>query len=139
MATPFHLKIIACNGVFFDGECEILIFPGTDGEVAIMAHHEPLAAVVDIGQIRFKTMDGVWHPAVISDGLVSVYTTGEVSILVYSCERPEDIDTFRAQAALERAQEQLSQKQSIQEFHISRANMARAMARLKGAEKKSQK
>ena len=56
-----------------------------------------------------------------------------VDLVVYSAERPEDIDRFRAQAALERAREQLQQKQSIREYHVSRASLSRAMARLKAS------
>ena len=41
----------------------------------------------------------------------------------------------RAEQALERAQEQLRQKQSIQEYHVSQASLARAMLRLKEAGK----
>ena len=135
MATLYNLKIIACDGVFYDGDCEIMILPGLDGEVAIMAHHETFTGVVEIGQLRFKDGEGTWHYAVISDGLVTVYKDGSVKILAYSCERPEDIDTFRAKEALERAQDQLQQKQSRIEYEISTANMARAMARLKNARK----
>lgn len=135
MASAYNLKIIACNGVFFDGDCESLIFPGTDGLIEVLNHHETMTGVIEIGQIRYRTPDQVWHEAVISDGLLTVYPDGSVKIIVYSCERPEDIDTFRAQEALERAQEQLRQKQSIQEYHISTANLARAMARLKTAGK----
>lgn len=133
MASLFNLKIVACDGVFYDGDCEILIFPGNDGEVAIMNHHEKMTGVVEIGQIRFKTPDGQWQLAVISDGLINVYPDGSVKMLAYSCEKPEDIDKFRAQEALERAQDQLQQKQSRIEYEISTANMARAMARLKSA------
>jgi len=135
MASFFNLKIVACDGVFYDDECEIVIFPGGDGEAAVMNHHETMTGLVDVGQIRFKKPDGSWQYAIISDGLLTVYPDGSVTILAYSCERPEDIDTFRAQEALERAQEQLQQKQSIVEHNISVANMARAMARLKGAGK----
>ena len=133
MASLFNLKIVACDGVFYNGDCEILIFPGNDGEVAIMNHHEKMTGVVEIGQIRFKTPDGQWQLAVISDGLINVYPDGSVKMLAYSCEKPEDIDKFRAQEALERAQDQLQQKQSRIEYEISTANMARAMARLKSA------
>ncbi len=135
MASAYNLKIIACNGVFFDGDCESLIFPGTDGQIEVMNHHETMTGVIEIGEIKYKTPDQEWHRAVISDGLLTVYKDGSVKLIVYSCEKPENIDTFRAQEALERAQEQLRQKQSIQEYHISTANMARAMARLKGAGK----
>lgn len=133
MASLFNLKIIACDGVFYDGPSEMLIYPADDGEIAIMNHHEKMTGVVDIGEIRFKLEDGSWQHAVISDGLLSVYPDGSVKILAYSCEKPEDIDTFRAKEALERAQDELQQKQSYIEHQISIANMARAMARLKGA------
>lgn len=133
MASLFNLKITACDGIFYDGPCEIIILPSPDGEFAIMNHHEKMTGVVEVGEIRFKKEDGEWQKAVISDGLFTVYPDGSVKILSYSCERPEDIDTFRAQEALERAQEQLQQKQSRIEYEISNANLARAMARLKGA------
>ena len=59
----------------------------------------------------------------------------QVDVLVYSCERPEEIDEFRAKEAKERAMEQLAEKQSVMEYHISRASLARAMARLSGRDK----
>ncbi len=136
MASLFDLKIIACDGIFYDGQAEMLVFPGGDGEVGILNHHEPFTGIVDIGEIRFKNPEGEWKKAIISDGLITVYRGGAVKIVAYSCERPEDIDTFRAQEALERAQEQLQQKQSRIEYQISTNNMARAMARLKGAGRK---
>jgi F-type H+-transporting ATPase subunit epsilon len=56
-------------------------------------------------------------------------------MLVDTAEHPEDIDRVRAEAALERAKEQLRQKQSIEEYHVSQASLARAMLRLKEAGK----
>ncbi len=57
------------------------------------------------------------------------------SVLVNTAERPEDIDVKRAEEAKERAEEQLRQKQSIQEYYLSQASMARAMTRLKASRK----
>ena len=115
--NTFSLKLIACDKVFYDGPCEILIFDGFDGEMAIMANHEPMTCSVETGELRFR-VPGVEH--------------NKVDIIVYSAERPEEIDKFRAEAALERAKEQLAQKQSIMEYHVSTASLARAMARLRG-------
>ena len=50
-------------------------------------------------------------------------------------ELPEEIDIRRAQEAKQQAEEELRQKQSIQEYYQSKASLARAMARLRGAEK----
>ena len=130
----FSLKIIACDRVFYEGECEILIFPGYDGQMAIMANHEALTSTIEIGEISFRTPDGETHVAIVSSGLISV-DNNKVSVLVYSAERPEEIDRFRAEAAFERAKDQLRQKQSVMEYHVSSASLARAMARLRGVEK----
>lgn len=128
--NTFSLKLIACNKVFYDGECEIVIFPGYDGEMAVMANHEQMTASVEIGEIRFRIPDGTWLEAIVSMGLITV-DHNKVDILVYSAEKPEEIDAFRAEAALERAKEKLQEKQSIIEYHLSQASLSRAMARLK--------
>lgn len=132
--NTFSLKIMACDRVFFDGQCEILVFPGYDGEMAIMANHEQMTTGTKIGEVHFRTPDGEIHVAIVSDGLLKV-AHNEAILLVYSAEKPEEIDAFRAQEAKERALEQLQHKQSIIEYHISNANLARAMARLSGRDK----
>ena len=58
-------------------------------------------------------------------------------VIVDTCESPEEIDVRRAEEAKERAQEQLRQKQSIQEYYRSKASLARAMSRLKVAKRPS--
>ena len=55
--------------------------------------------------------------------------------LAETMERPEEIDEKRAREALERANERLRQKQSIREYHMTRAAMARALARIRETEK----
>lgn len=132
--NTFSLKIIACDKVFYEGPCEILVFPSVDGEMAIMANHEQMTTNVEIGNIRFRTPDGKEQVAIVSSGFLKV-KHNEVNVLVYSAERPEEIDKFRAEAAAERAREQMQQKQSIMEYHISTASLARAMARLSGRDK----
>ena len=68
-----------------------------------------MTSTVEIGEIKFKLPDGTWMNAIVSDGLVEV-DHNKVDVLVYSAEKPEEIDKFRAEAALERAKEQLRHK-----------------------------
>lgn len=133
--NTFSLKIISCDKVFYDGECEMVIFPGYDGEMAVLANHEQMTTAIEVGEIRFRVPgEQDYRVAIVSDGLLKV-DHNRVDILVYSAERPEDIDAFRAEAAAERAREQMQQKQSIMEYHVSRSSLARAMARLRGRDK----
>ncbi|MBO5145762.1 MAG: ATP synthase F1 subunit epsilon [Lachnospiraceae bacterium] len=129
--NSFNLKVIASDKVFYDGRCECLIVPALDGELAVMAHHQNMVVAITVGELRFREPDSdAWRKAVVGIGFVHV-AHNRVTVMVDTAERPEDIDEVRAQEALERAQEQLRQKQSIQEYHVSQASLARAMYRLK--------
>jgi F-type H+-transporting ATPase subunit epsilon len=131
--SSFSLKIIASNKIFFDGRCESLTVPALDGELAVMAHHQNMVVATKVGEIRFKEEGSEeYHRAVVGIGFVHI-ANNRVTMLVDTAERPEDIDEVRAREALERAQEQLRQKQSIQEYHVSQASLARAMYRLKSS------
>lgn len=83
--NTFSLKIIACDRVFYDGPCEILKFPGYDGQMAILAHHEKMTTNIEVGELHFRTPDGEEHVAICSDGLLKV-KNNEVVVLVYSAE-----------------------------------------------------
>jgi len=65
--------------------------------------------------------------------------TNDCNIFVNTIERPEEIDVRRADEAKLRAEEELRQKQSIIEYYQSKADLARAMARLKGASRHGRK
>ena len=133
--NTFYLKIISANRVFFSGRCRSLIVPEYDGQKEILAHHEDMVIATKEGEVRFKDKeDDDWTKVVVGVGFVYI-SHNRVIMLVDTAERPEDIDRVRAEAALERAKEQLRQKQSIQEYHVSQASMARAMLRLKEAGK----
>ena len=116
--STFSLKIISTDKVFYDGKCEYLVIPTIDGEKGILAHHENMVIAVEIGELRFRKPDGEWVTAVVSKGFAEIV---------------EDSDVKRAEEAKERAEEQLRQKQSIQEYYLSQASMARAMTRLKAS------
>ena len=134
-SNTFYLKVISANRVFYSGRCRSLIVPEYDGQKEILAHHEDMVIATREGEVRFKEKEeDDWTKAVVGVGCVYI-SHNRVIMLVDTAERPEDIDRVRAEAALERAKEQLRQKQSIQEYHVSQASMARAMLRLKEAGK----
>ena len=130
MSKSFKLKILAADKAFYEGPAVSIIVPAADGDFQILAGHESIVLATTDGVVRFKTSDEEdYRRGVVSVGFVNVTDEG-VTMLVDSAERPEDIDRARAEAALERAKEQLRQDQSIQEYRISKASLARAMNRL---------
>ena len=133
--SKFYVKIISSNRIFYEGFCHCLIIPAVDGEQAIMAHHEETIIAVQNGEMRMqKEEGGEWFYAVLGKGFCMA-ANNRVTVLADTVERPEEVDVNRAKEALERAQERLRQKQSIQEYHTTQAAMARALTRLKETEK----
>ena len=133
--SKFYVKIISSNRIFYEGFCHCLIIPAVDGEQAIMAHHEETIIAVQNGEMRMhKEEGGEWSYAVLGKGFCMA-ANNRVTVLADTVERPEEVDVNRAKEALERAQERLRQKQSIQEYHTTQAALARALTRLKETEK----
>ena len=97
---------------------------------AIQAHHENMVFAVEVGEIRILEENGNTIYGVTGTGFAQIINN-RATVIVDTCESPEEIDVRRAQEAKERAEEQLRQKQSIEEYHRSKASLARAMARLK--------
>ena len=129
--NTFYLKIIAANRVFYAGRCRSLIVPEYDGQKEILAHHEDMVIAIDEGEMRFQPEGTAnWEYAVVGMGFVEI-VNNRVTLLVETAEHPAEIDGGRAREAKERAEEQMRQKQSIQEYYHSRASLSRALTRLK--------
>lgn len=129
MAKTFLLEIIASDRVFFNGQCESLVFPGLDGEHGVLANHEMTVTCISAGEMKYK-IDGEWKYAAVSDGYVEI-TADHVIIIADTVEKPEEIDVKRAEEAKQRAEEKLRQKQSIMEYYHTQAALNKAMNRLK--------
>ncbi len=130
MNKTFYLKIIASDGIFFEGRVRQVIIPAPDGAKGIMANHEDMLIAVDIGMAKIEQDDGQWHEAAVGQGFAEI-VNNRVTLIVETAEKPEEIDLRRAEEQKERAEEQLRQKQSIQEYYHSQASLARAMNRLR--------
>lgn len=129
--NTFKLKIIGSKKTFFDGDCVSLTLPIADGgQMGFLAHHENTVAPLEAGELVITTPDDEVIHGFISEGFVE-YFDNAAYVVCFSVERPEEIDSARAESAKERAEEALRQKQSIYEYHQSRNDLARAIERLK--------
>jgi F-type H+-transporting ATPase subunit epsilon len=110
-----------------------MVFPTLDGLVGILPNHEPMVTILVAGEIKFS-VNGQWRYVAVSDGYIEM-ADNKVTVLADSVELPEEIDIKRAQAAKQRAEERLRQKESIREFYHTQAALNRAMNRLKVSSK----
>lgn len=127
--NKFRLKILESDRKFYDGECESVTFSISDGEYGILAGHSNMIAAVETGELRFIDSNGEKIVLSVSTGIVKV-ENGNVLILVDSLELPEEIDINRVQRHIDRAKEELLQKQSMREYNMTQASLTRALNRL---------
>ena len=125
----FHLRVLAPERMFFDGECASLMVPTIDGMYGLMAQHEDLALAIVPGKMILRTPDGAEQIAAVSEGVLKM-DGGEALMLVSTVERPEEIDLHRAEEMAAEARAELNAKHSEQEQAIARARIARAVSRI---------
>lgn len=129
MPEKYTLEIITPERIFFRGEVESVVIPTSDGYMSIQKMHEPMVASIVVGDMKLQ-IDGEWKECTTTDGFVEV-RPDETIIFSQAVEWPEEIDLRRAQEARERAEEQLRQKKSHQEYMQNQIALARAMVRLR--------
>lgn len=131
----FGLKIIASDKVFYEGRCRKLTIPAPDGEMGILQNHENMVIAIAVGIAYMEAEEGKRQDIALGQGFAEI-VNNRVTLIVDTAENPEDIDVRHAEEQRERAQEQMRQKQSIQEYYHTQASLARAMNRLKLAQDK---
>ena len=64
MAKKFHVSVVAPEGPVWDGEADFLVARSIEGEIGILADHEPVMAALATGAVSIeadgeKTLIGV--------------------------------------------------------------------------------
>lgn len=126
----FQISILAADSVLYEGPCESLVVPTSQGLYGILAGHSNMVSAVVPGRLSYRVPGGPEQFAAVSAGLVKV-EDNEVLVLVDTAERPENIDANRAKRAADEAKEAILQKRSIQEYRSAQANLARELNRLR--------
>lgn len=105
-----HLEIVTPQKAFFNDDIDMVIVRGIEGDLAILKDRAPIATPLKIGKIKiFK--DDLERVASVLDGYIT-FIDNKATIVTEAAEWPGDIDIERAQAAKERAEKILQQKES---------------------------
>ena len=128
--SSFKVHILAADESFYEGECESLVVPTSNGQYGIWANHANTISAIVPGEMLYRLPGGQEQRAAVSSGMVKI-ENNEVLVIVDSAERPEDIDALKAKQAADAAKEAMLQKQSIREYHTAQMTLARAVARLR--------
>ncbi len=104
---PIRCEIVSQDRMVFEGDVDIIVAPGIDGEMGILPNHAPLLSTLDFGILRVRT-EGREEVFTIAGGVIEVQPK-IVTILADAAENVMEIDIARAQAARERAEKILEE------------------------------
>ncbi|HWH28143.1 MAG TPA: F0F1 ATP synthase subunit epsilon [Mycobacteriales bacterium] len=98
-----HVEVVAVDRNVYSGDATMVVARTTEGEIGVLPGHTPLLGeLAEGGVVTIRETGGGEVVAAVHGGFLSITDEG-VTILAEVAEMAADIDTSRAQSALERA------------------------------------
>ena len=128
--AKLKLEIVTPEGRAYQDDVDMVVLPGSEGELGIYPAHVPLMTQLVPGEVRiFK--DGKQTELVVGSGFAEITQT-QVSVLTDSAMEDESIDENFAEEAIKRAEAALKDKSlASEESAEAEAALARSLAQLR--------
>jgi|SaaInl7_135m_RNA_FD_contig_21_275636_length_687_multi_7_in_0_out_0_1 F-type H+-transporting ATPase subunit epsilon len=104
---PIRCEIVSQDRLIFEGEADVVVLPGSEGEMGILPNHSPLLTTLNFGIIKVRNQ-GVEEIFTVAGGVAEVQPD-IVTVLADRAESIREIDIARAEAARERAERYLKE------------------------------
>lgn len=124
----FVIRIITPDRIFYEGEAEMVEFNTVEGEVGIYKNHIPMTMIIKPG-ILCMTNGEEEKVAALHAGFVEVLPD-KITILAEIVEWPNEIDLERAEAAKERAEKRLREKNPKTDMVRAEIALQKSIARI---------
>lgn len=99
MARELNVEVVAADHKVWSGTASIVVAKTPEGEIGIMAGHEPVLALLVTGPVTVRTTDGQSIVAAVDSGFLSV-SEDHVAVLAEVVELAGEIDAAAAAADL---------------------------------------
>jgi len=126
--------ITAERVVYSDSDIDVVVAPGTAGELGILPSHAPFITSLAPGELRLRKGNEETS-MVITGGFLEV-RGNKVVILAEAAEKAEEIDLARAEEARRRAEQRLASRETAVDVARVEADLRRSLVRLKVAERR---
>jgi F-type H+-transporting ATPase subunit epsilon len=103
---PIRCEIVSQDRVVYQGEADMVILPGTAGEMGVLPHHAPSLTTLKFGVVKVRR-GGTDQVFAVAGGVAEVQPD-LVTVLADAAENVEEIDVKRAEFARKRAEEALA-------------------------------
>ena len=101
-------EILTPEGRVFEGRVEMVVVPGSEGELGVLPRHAPIIARLKVGEVRAKFEGGEWRSWAISEGYFKMQFD-KATVLVEDAVAATEIDVEQARADAEAAQARIAE------------------------------
>ncbi len=122
MANGFHLVVITPYGRYYDDVVDFLEVRSEDYSLGILPGHAPLVSTLSVCKMTTRHQ-GRTNVYAIGGGVINI-NKEQVTLILDSVERSDEIDLVRAKEAKRRAEERLEQSKKDETIDVSRAKLA---------------
>jgi len=130
--AKLRVEMVTAEGRVLSEEADFVRAPGLAGELGILPHHIPLMTPLRTGEVLVR--DGNREEYLFVAGGFLEVLPDRVVILADAAERAEEIDEARAEEARRKAQQLLEQRPPDLDTATAAAALERAVFRLRIAE-----
>ena len=121
MKDGIHLEIVTAGGSVYDDMVSYVELPFSGGSVGVPKDHAPMLGAIEDGVVTARKENGTAEFIAVNLGVANV-VHNEVTLLVRTAERAENIDLPRAEAAEKRARDRLAEHSD--NLDVKRAQIA---------------
>lgn len=121
MKDGIHLEIVTAGGSVYDDMVSYVELPFSGGSVGVLKDHAPMLGAIEDGVVTARKENGAMEFIAVNLGVANV-VHNEVTLLVRTAERADNIDLPRAEAAEKRARDRLAEHSA--NLDVKRAQIA---------------
>jgi len=122
---PIRLEIVTPEKRAYSDDVDVVILPGSEGELGILPHHAPLLSLLGAGELRIRK-GGTEESFAIVGGFVQV-RPDKVVVMAETADLAAEIDIERAHEA------RLEAERALDAGLVEPADLAQARAALQAA------
>lgn len=128
MTRTLRLEIVTPEAKAYSEDVEMVVLPGTDGELGVYPQHVPVLTTLKPGELRvFKS--GRETSLAVGEGFAEI-TGDSISVLTDMALESTAIDESAAEAAVARAQAAMKEDLGAEEVAAVQASLQKALAQL---------
>jgi len=132
---PLHLEIVTPERVAYEDDVDMVICPGTEGELGILPHHAPLLSTLGFGELKIRK-GGQEEYFAIAGGFLQV-RPDKVVVMAETADMASEIDLEAAESARHEAERVLEEGfNEPADLARARVAMERALLRIRVAERR---